>query len=126
VIIGTGVDIADIGRFERFVQEGNEALFRRVFTEVERAYCEPRKKKAQHYALRFAAKEAFLKAMGTGLRQGISWQEMEVVNDELGKPSLRLSGRAAELSAERGVTGCHLSLSHDGGMAVAMVVLEGI
>lgn len=125
MIIGTGVDIVDISRFERFVAEENEALFRRVFTQGERTYCEPKRKKAQHYALRFASKEAFLKALGTGLRDGISWQEMEVVNDALGKPALMLSGRAAQVAAERGVASCHLSLSHDAGAALAMVVLEG-
>lgn len=125
MIIGTGLDITAIARFERFVSEQNEALFRRVFTDSERAYCEPKQKKAQHYALRFAAKEAFLKALGTGLREGMSWKEMEVRNDRLGKPLLILTGRAAELASERGVAACHLSLSHDGGVAVAMVVLEG-
>jgi holo-[acyl-carrier protein] synthase len=126
LIIGTGLDIAEIARFERFVTEHNEALFRRVFTDSERAYCEPKQKKAQHYALRFAAKEAFLKALGTGLRDGMSWKEIEVRNDSLGKPLLLLKGRAAQLAADRGVAACHLSLSHDAGMAVAMVVLEGI
>lgn len=125
MIIGTGVDIVDISRFERFVAEGNEALFRRLFTAGERSYCEPKRSKAQHYALRFASKEAFLKALGTGLRQGITWKDMEVANDSQGKPHLLLTGRAAELAALSGVGSCHLSLSHDGGVAVAMVVLEG-
>lgn len=124
MIYGTGVDIVDISRFERYQQEGNEALFRRIFTEGEIGYCAPKKRSAQHYALRFAAKEAFLKAMGTGLRDGVSWKEMEVVNDSLGKPLLRLSGRALELYGAAGLANVFLSLSHDANMAIAMVVLE--
>jgi holo-[acyl-carrier protein] synthase len=124
MITGTGIDIVDIGRFERFVSEGNVALFSRLFTSAEIDYCSARKRSAQHFALRFAAKEALLKALGTGLRDGLSWQDIEVVNDQLGKPDLKLYGRAAQLAAERGVTGCFLSLSHDGNCAIASVILE--
>ncbi|KAF0220218.1 MAG: holo-acyl-carrier protein [Geobacteraceae bacterium] len=124
MIFGTGIDIVDISRFERFVRENNELLFQRLFTPHELAYCAGKKRSAQHYALRFAAKEAFLKALGTGLRDGLSWKEMEIVNDELGKPGLILSGRAEGLFIEFGLTKSFLSLSHDGNMAVAMVVLE--
>jgi len=124
MIVGTGIDIVDITRFERFVAEKNVTLFRRIFTAAEIDYCSARKRSAQHFALRFAAKEALLKAFGTGLRDGLSWQDMEVVNDRLGKPELKLSGRAAQIAAERGVTGCFLSLSHDGNSAVASVILE--
>ena len=74
--------------------------------------------------MRFAAKESFLKALGTGLRDGISWLDMEVVNNELGRPDLVLSGKAAELSAAAGIGRIFLSLSHDAGCAVATVVLE--
>jgi holo-[acyl-carrier protein] synthase len=124
MIIGTGIDIVDISRFERFVAEENVPLFRRLFTPAEIEYCSARKRSAQHFAIRLAAKEAFLKALGTGLREGISWQEMEVVNDHYGKPELKLYGRAARLAADKGMTGCFLSLSHDGASAVASVILE--
>lgn len=124
MIFGIGVDIAEIARFERFLREGNDALFQRLFTSVEIEYCAGKKLSAQHYALRFAAKESFLKALGTGLRDGISWKDMEVVNDHLGKPELRLYGRALKLFREAGLGSCFLSLSHDAGSAVAMVVLE--
>ncbi len=77
-----------------------------------------------HLAARFAAKEAFLKALGTGLRDGLSWQQIGVVRDQLGCPSLDLSGRAAELLAARGASRAHLSFSHDGDYAVATVILE--
>lgn len=125
MIFGIGVDIVDTGRFERFVRENNRALIERLFTEGEIAYCAPRKQRATHYASRFAAKEAFLKALGTGLRDGLSWHDMEVVNDALGKPTLRFSGKAAELYGAHDLRACHLSISHDGAAAVAMVVLEG-
>jgi len=125
VIVGTGVDIVAITRFERFVGENNLPLLERLFTADERQYCSGKRRSAQHYALRFAAKEALLKALGTGLREGISWQDVEVVNDPLGKPELRLTGKARELAERCGVRRSFLSLSHDGDVAIAMVVLEG-
>jgi holo-[acyl-carrier protein] synthase len=125
MIFGTGIDIVDISRFEKFVRENNEPLFRRVFTPQEQAYCASKKRIAQHYALRFAAKEAFLKALGTGLRDGLSWREMEVVNDPWGKPELKLCGRAEELFRQKGLANAFLSLSHDGNYAIASVILEG-
>lgn len=124
MIFGTGIDIVDISRFERFVEENNSSLFQRIFTAGELAYCSAKKRSAQHYALRFAAKEAFLKALGTGLREGISWRDMEVVHDSYGKPELRLSGGAERLFTSKGLKKCFLSLSHDGNCAVASVILE--
>ena len=125
MIFGIGTDIAAIERFQRFIDEGNIALLNRLFTGPERAVCDARKKgAAAGYAARFAAKEAFLKALGTGLRDGISWHDVEVVSDALGKPSLVLTGRAGDLFRERCLTASHLSLAHDSGHAVAMVVLE--
>jgi holo-[acyl-carrier protein] synthase len=97
----------------------------RLFTAGEKAYALAKKDPAPHLAARFAAKEAFLKALGLGLRQGISWQQMEVTRDELGKPSLQLSGRAAEIYQERGLCRLLLSYSHDGDYAFATVILEG-
>lgn len=124
MIFGIGVDIVEIARFERFLAEGNDPLFQRLFTATEIAYCGGKKRAAQHYALRFAAKEAFLKALGTGLRDGLSWKDLEVVNDPLGKPELKLYGKAEELFRSHGLTSCFLSLSHDAGAGVGMVVLE--
>jgi holo-[acyl-carrier protein] synthase len=125
MIFGTGIDIVDISRFERFVRENNEPLFNRVFTPGERAYCSAKRQSAQHYALRFAAKESFLKALGTGLRDGLSWRDMEVVNDPQGKPELMLHDRAEELFRQNGLSRIFLSLSHDGNYAIASVILEG-
>lgn len=124
MIFGIGTDIVVISRFERFLREQNTSLLERLFTPAEQLYCAARRKSAQHFALRFAAKEAFVKALGTGLRDGLSWRQMEVANDDLGKPELLLSGRAAEMFEEKGLTNILLSLSHDGDSALAMVVLE--
>ena len=124
MIYGIGTDIVAIERFQRFIDSGNSALMERLFTPTERSRCEKRKDAASCLAARFAAKEAFLKALGSGLRDGLSWQDMEVLNNVLGKPELKLSGKAAELFQENGLTQVHLSLSHDGGNAIAMVVVE--
>lgn len=126
MIYGIGTDIVDISRFQRFVDNDNAALLRRMFTERERSLCGARLNSATCYAGRFAAKEAFLKALGTGLRDGLSWQDMEVVNDELGKPDLALTGRALELYRTHNISRLFLSISHDGGCAIAMVVLEAV
>jgi holo-[acyl-carrier protein] synthase len=124
MIYGIGTDIVAIDRFQQFLDKGNTALISRLFTPAERTCCESRKDAASCMAARFAAKEAFLKALGTGLREGISWQEMEIANDVLGKPELKLSGKALEFFEAQNIQHIHLSLSHDGGNAVAMVVLE--
>jgi len=124
MISGIGTDIVAIERFRRFVDEGNNALLQRIFSDQERAYCSARKDGAASYAARFAAKEAFLKALGTGLRHGISWHDIEVAHDGSGKPELILSGKAMEFFLAQGLSSAFLSLTHDGGSAVAMVVLE--
>lgn len=124
MIFGNGIDIVDISRFERFVEEHNVPLFERLFTAGEIEYCSARKRSAQHFALRFAAKEAFLKALGTGLREGLSWHDMEVVHDHYGKPELKLSGGAEHLFMTKSLRRCFLSLSHDGNCAIASVILE--
>ena len=126
MIVGIGTDIVAIRRFQRFVDENNTAILHRLFTKQELEYCSVKKSAAASYAARFAAKEAFMKALGTGLRDGLSWQDMEVINDSQGKPELHLTGRANELFAERRISNTFLSLSHDGDNAVAMVVLETV
>jgi len=124
MISGIGIDTVEIARFRRFLDEGNQAIIERLFTTGERGRCSARKDAASCYAARFAAKEAFLKALGSGLRDGISWHDMEVVNNESDKPALLLTGRAREILEKQGSGTVLLSLSHDGGQAVAMVVLE--
>jgi len=123
--VGLGVDVARIGRFRQLLEAEKGAVLERIFTAGERQYALAKKDPAPHLAARFAAKEAYLKALGLGLRQGMAWQEIEVVRGELGQPSLQLSGRAAEIFRERGLTGVHLSYSHDGDYAFATVILEG-
>lgn len=123
-VVGLGTDLARSGRFRRLLAAGKNGVIERIFTPGERAYCLRQKDPAPHLAARFAAKEAFLKALGLGLRDGLSWQDMDVVRNDLGQPSLRLRGRAAELVAERRIAAVHLSYSHDGDYAVANVVLE--
>jgi holo-[acyl-carrier protein] synthase len=124
MISGIGTDIVAVERFQRFLDENNTALLQRLFTQYERDLCTKRKDSASCLAARFAAKEAFLKALGTGLRDGISWLDMEVVLNNLGKPDLLLTGRAYELFESQGLSRSFVSLSHDGGNAIAMVVLE--
>ena len=126
MIYGIGTDIAATSRFQRFLDEGNSAILERLFTRSERDTCCKRKDSASCLAARFAAKEAFMKALGTGLRNGITWHDIEVANDLLGKPELILSGRTADLFGGLGLNTPLLSLSHDGGHAVAMVVLEAL
>lgn len=126
MILGTGIDTVEIARFQKFLDEGNQALLQRLFSEAELDYCRPKKQAASCLAARFSAKEAFVKSMGTGLRDGMCWTEIEVVNDPLGKPSLKISGYTRQLLSERGDTTVHLSLSHDGGHAVALVILEAL
>ena len=123
-IAGIGLDIARSERFRRFLGQGKEGIIDRLFTTGEKAYALAKKDPAPYLAVRFAAKEAYLKALGLGLRQGISWQDMEVIKDDLGCPSLRLSGRAAEIFRQRGLNALHLTYSHDGDYGVATVILE--
>ena len=123
-IAGLGTDLARVERFRRFVTEGKTALIERLFTAGERGYALAKADPAPHLAARFAAKEAGMKAFGLGWRDGLAWHDFEVVPDQLGKPDLVLTGRAAELAAARGVSRVHLSYSHDGDYAVATVILE--
>lgn len=126
MILGIGIDTVEIARFKRFLDEGNKVLLDRLFTPGELEYCLPKKEAASCLSARFAAKEAFVKAMGTGLRDGLCWTEIEVKNDHLGKPFLKLSKRTEQLFSEKGSAVVHLSISHDGGQSVAMVVLETV
>ncbi len=124
MICGIGTDIVATERFQLFLDAGNSAIIERLFTPAERSRCGKRKDTASCLAARFAAKEAFLKALGSGLRDGISWQDMEVSNNSLGKPELVLSGKAAERFQAKELRTLHLSLAHDGGSAIATVILE--
>ncbi len=123
MIKGVGVDMVEIERVRRLI-EGDSGFAERVFTAREIAYCEGKFSRAQHYAARFTAKEAFFKALGTGFRDGMSWKDVEVENDALGKPQLLLAAVALRQFRRRRLKRALLSLSHTRGMAVALVVLE--
>ena len=123
MIFGTGIDIIEVSRIQK-VLERDIGFKEKIFTKGEIDYCEEKKNKYQHYAARFSAKEAFLKAIGTGWRFGIKFGDIEVYHDEFGKPLIRLYGKADELVRENGISTMHVSLSHLKEMATAVVVLE--
>lgn len=125
MVLGIGIDIVEIARVRRLMERWQERFLRRVFTDEELAYAHARRDPAEHLAARFAAKEATLKALGTGLSMGVRWREMEVRRVRGQRPTLALSGRTAELGAARGIRRLHVSLTHDGGLAVAQVLAEG-
>ena len=126
MILGIGLDLADIDRIERLLARHPERARRRLFTAGERAYCDARAVPARHFAARFAAKEAAYKALaGSEDARHIHWLEIEVANSPLdGRPALRLHGSAARRAAELGVEVIHVTLTHSEGMAAAVVVLE--
>jgi holo-[acyl-carrier protein] synthase len=124
VIVGTGVDLAEVDRIQRAIERYGERFLARVFTAAERAYVEERVNRYERYAARFAAKEAGMKAIGTGWKGGVTWQDFEVANLPSGRPTLRLSGRAAEVARQTGVRAVWLSLSHTATVAIAQVILE--
>jgi holo-[acyl-carrier protein] synthase len=120
---GIGIDIIEVSRIAD--QLSQDPRFRhRLFTDGEITYCEARRFKAQNYAARFAAKEALLKALGTGLRGRMKWKDIEVVNDEVGRPDLRVSGGVGRLFNKKGISAVHVSISHVKDLAVAVVVVE--
>jgi len=123
MIYGIGTDIIEVARIEKVMQR--DIGFRdKIFTPGEIAYCETKKHKFENYAARFSAKEAFLKAIGTGWRFGIRFGDIEVYHDELGKPFIKVSGKAKELSEELSISKIHVSLSHLKEMATAIVIIE--
>ena len=124
VIAGIGVDMVSIPRFRELMDRKGAAALRRFFTEAEVERCRQSRSELESFAARFAAKEAFFKALGTGWGLGGRWTEVEVVSAPTGAPGLRLTGRAAEAAAERGVSTIHLSLTHTDDTAAAFVVLE--
>jgi holo-[acyl-carrier protein] synthase len=122
MIIGIGIDIIEIKKIEESIQ--SEAFQRKVFTPAELKVVDGFKNKAEHLAGKFAAKEAFMKALGAGVRQEVWFTQIEVLNHEAGKPYINASGEAAARLEESGAKQVHVSISHSGGMAVAVVILE--
>lgn len=124
-IIGHGIDIVSVARIGAMVTDHPDRFLERCFTADERDYQSGSKRYHEHIAARFAAKEAVMKALGTGLADGIGWTEIEVVRSARGEPGLRLYGRAAEIAVERGIHRWFISLSHTTDMAIASVLAIG-
>ena len=124
MIVGTGIDIAEPERLEAATRRRGRRFLERVFTPAERTYCDRRRNKWERYAARFAAKEAAFKALGTGWRQGVHWQEVELINQPAGQPTLKLTGQAKKLADRLGVQHISVSISHTPQFVLAQVIFE--
>lgn len=124
-IVGIGTDIIECLRIAQMIERHGELFINRVYTDHEIGYCSARKAATQHYAGRWAAKEAVLKALGTGWRRGISWRDIEVRNQPSGAPTIALRGGAREALERAGIQRIHLSISHCRSHAIAYAVAEG-
>lgn len=124
MIVGLGVDIAEVARVQAAIERRGQAFLRRVFTPAEIEYCEHFKNKFERYAGRFAAKEAAMKALGTGWRAGVRWVDLEVVREASGRPTLAISGDAKKIAKRMGVKRIVLSITHTETQALAQVIFE--
>jgi holo-[acyl-carrier protein] synthase len=125
MIVGTGIDIAEVPRISQSIARFGNRFVRRVFTDGEIRYCESKANRAERYAARFAAKEAAMKALGTGWNHGVRWVDCEVVRLPGGRPAITFHGKAAEFAAKLGMKNAALSISHTAEQAIAQVILEG-
>ncbi len=123
-ILGIGTDLAEVDRIEQSIARFGDRFTGRIYTPGEIAYVSRKANRAERYAARFAAKEAGMKALGTGWNGGVRWQDFEVMNLRSGRPILKLHGKAAEYAAAMGTQHIHLSLTHTATMAMAVVILE--
>jgi holo-[acyl-carrier protein] synthase len=124
VIVGLGLDIAEIDRIEAAITRHGAPFLERIYTPRETAYCESHRSKFERYAARFAAKEAAMKALGTGWRRGVRWRDIEVAREPSGKPMLRLEGAARQIADGLGVKNISLTITHSGNLALAEVIFE--
>ncbi|MGE5284739.1 MAG: holo-ACP synthase [Actinomycetota bacterium] len=124
MIAGIGVDIVDVGRIQGLLDRFGERFLRRVYTEAETSYAMSGANRAERLGGRFAVKEALMKALGTGKSNGILWRDVETLRGRSGKPEVRLHGQAARWAKLRGGDAVHVSITHDGGKAMAFVILE--
>ena len=124
LIVGLGLDIAEVDRIEAAIARHGAPFLERLFTPAEVEYCEKHRNKFERYAARFAAKEATMKALGTGWASGVRWRDIEVVRAASGKPSLQLSGESAALAKKMGVRNIALTITHSGNLALAEVIFE--
>jgi len=124
MIVGTGIDIAEVPRIARALERYGERFLHRVYTEGEIRYCDSKANRIERYAARFAAKEAAMKALGTGWNHGVRWRDIEVSRQPGGRPTITFHGKAAEFAARLGAAHVALSLSHTAEQAIAQVILE--
>jgi holo-[acyl-carrier protein] synthase len=124
LILGTGIDLAEVPRIRAAIERFGEHFLRRVYTDGERAYVERKANRFERYAARFAAKEAGMKALGTGWRHGVRWHDFEVANLPSGRPTLRLHGVAKDVAEKLGVRDISLSLTHTSESGMAFVIFE--
>ena len=124
MIVGLGVDIADVARVKAAIERHGEVFLRRIYTAKEREYCEQFRNKYERYAGRFAAKEAAMKALGTGWSRGVRWLDAEVVRPPNGRPTMALAGQARKIAEQMGVKRIVLSITHTDSQALAQVILE--
>ena len=124
MIVGSGIDIAEVPRIAEAIERHGQRFLHRVFTEGEIAYCDSKANRLERYAARFAAKEAGMKALGTGWNHGVRWRDLEVCRQPGGRPTLAFHGKAAEFAAKLGTKNVALSLSHTAEQAIAQVILE--
>jgi holo-[acyl-carrier protein] synthase len=124
MIVGLGVDIAEVDRIEAAMRRHGDSFLNRIYTPAEIVYCERHKNKAERYAGRFAAKEAAMKALGTGWRRGVRWRDIEVANLPGGKPTLRFAGAALGHAERLGAKNIAVSITHSGNLALAQVIFE--
>jgi len=124
MIVGTGIDLCEVDRMQAAIERHGRRILERLFTEREIAYAERKANRYERYAARFAAKEAGMKALGTGWRAGIGWRDFEVTNLASGRPTLAFHGKAAEIAEKKGVRNVSLSITHTAAQAIAMVILE--
>jgi holo-[acyl-carrier protein] synthase len=124
MIVGTGIDIAEVPRIRQSIARFGDRFLRRIYTPGEIRYCDSKANRVERYAARFAAKEAAMKALGTGWSHGVRWQDCEVVRMPGGRPNIAFHGKAGEVAASLGVKHAALSLSHTAEQAIAQVILE--
>src|SRR3954464_13295496 len=124
MIVGTGIDIAEVPRIGDAIDQFGERFLLRIFTEEEREYCDSKANRTERYAARFAAKEASMKALGTGWNHGVRWRDIEVHRQPGQRPTLEFHGKAGEFATNMGVTNIALSLTHTAEEAMAQVILE--
>jgi holo-[acyl-carrier protein] synthase len=124
MILGTGVDIAEVPRIRESIERFGDRFLRRIFTEGEIRYCEQKATRFESYAARFAAKEAGMKALGTGWSRGVRWRDIEVVRPKGQRPTIQFHGEAAAIAARLGARNIALSLTHTSEQALAHVILE--